>query len=316
MGIVVAALAGLFGGSCDAQPSAPRSRSRLYLLTIRNALLGWCVVAVILGLSSSLLAWLIGGPAELLVGVGNGLVFGLAGGLAGALAGHPLVTPRCIAPVEAIRWMFPRAISNAASGLVFGVVCGVVVGLALGVAVDLAHALIPVALGLIGGVIFGAFFALFFGLVGGVSGREVDAKIVPNQGIRRSAGTALRMGLAFGCLSGLLVWLFAAAIYQQVQVYDATYGLSYGVLFGLLFGIVGALVYGGYACCSHIALRLVLWRMGALPLDTVTFLEYATERVLLRRVGGGYIFVHRLLQDYFAQLEADRQSHEGVRSHS
>ena len=26
----------------------------------------------------------------------------------------------------------------------------------------------------------------------------------------------------------------------------------------------------------------------------------ATERIFLRRVGGGYIFVHRLLQDYLA----------------
>jgi hypothetical protein len=59
-----------------------------------------------------------------------------------------------------------------------------------------------------------------------------------------------------------------------------------------------------YACISHIALRLVLWRTGALPLRTITFLNYATERIFLRRVGGGYIFVHRLLQEYFAGLDA------------
>lgn len=32
-------------------------------------------------------------------------------------------------------------------------------------------------------------------------------------------------------------------------------------------------------------------------------LDYATERILLRKVGGGYIFVHRLLMEYFASLE-------------
>jgi hypothetical protein len=32
------------------------------------------------------------------------------------------------------------------------------------------------------------------------------------------------------------------------------------------------------------------------------FLDYASERILLRKVGGGYIFVHRLLMGYFASL--------------
>jgi hypothetical protein len=63
--------------------------------------------------------------------------------------------------------------------------------------------------------------------------------------------------------------------------------------------------FGGYACMSHIALRLVLWHIGTLPLRTITFLDYATERIFLRRVGGGYIFVHRLLQEYFAGLETE-----------
>jgi hypothetical protein len=30
------------------------------------------------------------------------------------------------------------------------------------------------------------------------------------------------------------------------------------------------------------------------------FLDYAAERLFLRKVGGGYSFIHRLLQDYFA----------------
>ena len=34
----------------------------------------------------------------------------------------------------------------------------------------------------------------------------------------------------------------------------------------------------------------------------IRFLDYATERIFLRKVGGGYIFIHRLLQDYFAEL--------------
>ena len=38
------------------------------------------------------------------------------------------------------------------------------------------------------------------------------------------------------------------------------------------------------------------------PWDYVRFLDHATKRIFLRKVGGGYIFIHRLLQDYFAEL--------------
>jgi hypothetical protein len=37
-------------------------------------------------------------------------------------------------------------------------------------------------------------------------------------------------------------------------------------------------------------------------LNYVKFLDYAEERIFLRKIGGGYIFIHRLLQDYFAAL--------------
>jgi hypothetical protein len=33
-------------------------------------------------------------------------------------------------------------------------------------------------------------------------------------------------------------------------------------------------------------------------------LDY-TDRIFLRKVGGGYIFIHRMLMEYFAALEAD-----------
>ncbi|HEX2326632.1 MAG TPA: hypothetical protein VHQ00_14645, partial [Chloroflexota bacterium] len=71
---------------------------------------------------------------------------------------------------------------------------------------------------------------------------------------------------------------------------------------GLLYALIGGLAFGGYACLSHAAQRLVLWRAGSLPLEAVGFLDYAAGRAFLRRAGGGYLFVHRLLQEHFAAL--------------
>jgi hypothetical protein len=52
----------------------------------------------------------------------------------------------------------------------------------------------------------------------------------------------------------------------------------------------------------HPTLRLLLARAGLAPLRYAAFLDHAAGRVLLRRVGGGWVFVHRLLLDYFAGL--------------
>jgi len=40
-----------------------------------------------------------------------------------------------------------------------------------------------------------------------------------------------------------------------------------------------------------------------MPWNYPRFLDYAAKRILLRKVGGGYMFVHRLLLEYFASLE-------------
>jgi hypothetical protein len=143
-------------------------------------------------------------------------------------------------------------------------------------------------------------------IIAGLGGREVDAKVTPNQGIRQSARTALIAGLFAGLVFGLSAGLVFGLIYGLGP--GVSMGLVSGRFFvmavGLFMGLVSGLGYGGYACLSHGALRLVLWRTGALPLRTITFLDYATERIFLRRVGGGYFFVHRLQQEYFAGLEA------------
>jgi hypothetical protein len=77
-----------------------------------------------------------------------------------------------------------------------------------------------------------------------------------------------------------------------------------GFLLGssLLGGLVGG--SGGLGIfLQHFILRFWLWRTNNLPRNLVTFLDDAAERLLLRKVGGGYIFIHRLLLDYFAALE-------------
>jgi hypothetical protein len=63
------------------------------------------------------------------------------------------------------------------------------------------------------------------------------------------------------------------------------------------------LYHGGFAALKHYVLRFLLWRNDYAPWNYIRFLDHATERVFLRKVGGGYIFTHRLLMEYFAALQ-------------
>ena len=39
-----------------------------------------------------------------------------------------------------------------------------------------------------------------------------------------------------------------------------------------------------------------------MPLNLIKFLDHSARLILLKKVGGGYIFIHRMLLDYFAEL--------------
>ena len=67
------------------------------------------------------------------------------------------------------------------------------------------------------------------------------------------------------------------------------------------FGLMGALVPGS-ACVQHFTLRFVFWCCGVAPLRYVRFLNHATDRMLLQRIGGRYRFIHDLLREHFAAM--------------
>jgi hypothetical protein len=61
-------------------------------------------------------------------------------------------------------------------------------------------------------------------------------------------------------------------------------------------------MFGGLDVIQHYTLRSILRRRGAIPRSYARFLDHSSELILLRRVGGGWIFIHRLLLDHFARI--------------
>ena len=47
-----------------------------------------------------------------------------------------------------------------------------------------------------------------------------------------------------------------------------------------------------------------------MPLRYVPFLDYCAERILLRKVGGGYIFIHRTFLEHMARIDPDALAKE------
>jgi hypothetical protein len=52
---------------------------------------------------------------------------------------------------------------------------------------------------------------------------------------------------------------------------------------------------------KHFLLRGLLRLQRSLPWRYSRFLDHAARLFFLRKVGGAYIFMHRLLQQYFAE---------------
>ena len=242
-------------------------------------------------------------------GLIEGLILGLSGGLLSALLtgkpvgisladeliwswrslGRSLLTKRHI--YATLRVTALIGLGSALSTALSYYGSGVGVGVALIYGLLLA---LPVMLGV------GLSFWLLFGLFQGVSSETIgdQHRVVPNQGIRQSARNCLVSGL----ISTGIVWLtsgLGAGLIATGGIGLRT-GLSVELSIGLSAGLLAGLLNGGLVCLRHSVVRLLLWRVGSIPWNYPRFLDFVAERILLRKVGGGYIFLHQLLLDYFA----------------
>jgi hypothetical protein len=77
------------------------------------------------------------------------------------------------------------------------------------------------------------------------------------------------------------------------------------VALSCLAGLCIGLLNGGLDFLMHFLLRLFFRQRRSFPFRAVPFLDFAADRILLYKVGGGYVFIHRLLLEHFASLELE-----------
>lgn len=150
-----------------------------------------------------------------------------------------------------------------------------------------------IVFGMMFGLIRGVLFGFVFGLLSGKHGSEViSSNSEPNYGIHQSIQTAIISSCGAGIITSSVAYL--------------ALGTEIGILTSILVGIALAVMlffsFGGIGITNHYLIRFLLSKSGKIPTHYVNFLDYARELKLLRRVGSGYIFVHRYLLEHFAEI--------------
>ncbi|MBK8905723.1 MAG: NACHT domain-containing protein [Anaerolineaceae bacterium] len=266
----------------------PRDQQRQFANGLRTRLVG---LFLLIGLAVGGVGALLSDWRALAAGAAAGVV---TGGLL-AFFRLLLVWARVnwfrIDTVELLNWRWPRALLGGGLGAVGGALVGALVWL-----VGRDSGVSP------GWILLLALVGFVSQLVAhGLERDEMKMRTTPGQGVARSAQNGRLVGLLTGVGTTVLLGLglLLASVLKVPVPWSAA--LPFGLAASLYLGVSAGLAYGGLAALQHRLLRCILAQHQLSPPDYIHFLDYAAERNLLRKVGGGYMFVHLLLLDYFRE---------------
>jgi tetratricopeptide (TPR) repeat protein len=136
--------------------------------------------------------------------------------------------------------------------------------------------------------------------------KEAKISARPNQAVWDSVRNLIPIALIYLTLS-LLAVSFLQALGGQPLVSPVSLWVL--VLSMIVFAWLWICFGGGHACIKHFMLRLCLFSTGSISWNYAHFLNYATERLLLQRVGGRYRFIHDLLRQSLANARINTHPH-------
>lgn len=256
------------------------------------------VAAVLLGATAAFtlsIAVNLGAAAVAMQPWYSGLFFGIVA----AAAAFVIQGGFAVRPMEAMRWSWGRVWTWVPRNLALGVVMGAAHGMFSDFWPDLML-----------GVATGIFGLSVIGLV--PAGRE--RRVNPGDGLLESLRNGLLVspliGLVIGGPVGYLVLPFARRYAAPTSMYHVHPNpeLSWAVTLGTSAAVTSLFITGFLAPIMHGALRLVVAWSTPLPLRLVPWLDELTERDLLNRVGGGFLFRHPTLRAWLANAETELDS--------
>jgi hypothetical protein len=280
-------------------------RFRFYLLVGLSG-------GLLVGLSGGVIFGLIGG---LLVGLFVGLLVGLLVGWNGVLIVWVELQEKEFLPVEQLSFSWAEAIKSLSiktlliGGLIFGLVAELLGGLIFRQFGGQIYVLI--------GVLAVLTWGLTIGLLGGLKIKQIEERNILGQGVKNSLKNWLIFGLLSGLLSSLSAGLIGVLIFGLIDglIGMLIVGLIIGLVWGLIVGLVLGLDNGGAFILNHFFIKTILQQADYIPRPYIDFLDYAVERNFLYKKGGGYIFIHRMLMEFFTGLEMqDEEEHKAAKA--
>jgi hypothetical protein len=279
------------------------------------------LIGLIVGIMVALIYWPI--TNNLLFCLMSGLLFGF---FASALEGYKKITM-----VDKFTWSWKRAGLGLGAGMLFGFLSWLTTSLIyLNKALrlldeDPKYFLLRLITFLGAGTLSGLFF--------GVISIELKEGTGPDQPIKQTFANAFKFvvlsGLIFGVFYAVFLRLNLTLFLAPVKVNPIIFGLVVGffgalvgglihpyfmllrwpeklrktIFFSFLLSFIDGIDAGLISIIQHYSLRALLILTDVSPKHLIQFLDYAVDLIFLRRVGGSYIFVHRLLMEHFAQME-------------
>ncbi|MDJ0845982.1 NACHT domain-containing protein [Crocosphaera sp.] len=286
------------------QPYCLESRGEKLMYEVIFGVIRGSIFGLTGGFASALILNLM---AELINLLAFGFIFGLIIGLiVGFIQGLGVEECKDIKPVARIELSFWKNKYKLIKSLIWGLLGGLLAGLFLGLLASVARRRLrgmSLAARVSTGLIFGLLVGMIAILKETLPRAHIDPAISTNQGIKSSITNNVKFSFISSISILIVMGIVLICSYQFPtlitfdgltigNVIKASCILSMGmVLISIFFVEVSAI--------QHFNLRIVLFLLGYTPWNYAKFLDYATNRLFLQRVGGGYRFIHRMLQEHF-----------------
>lgn len=193
---------------------------------------------------------------------------------------HEKTGPRFMQLRPANLWSWQEALTNTLYGMLLGIFYGSLGG--LGLIIVLAIVFPEAGSALLNWVLAGAVFGIVFGLRRGMTSRFLYGMRLENQ-----------HGVVFGLFFGILCGALSQMIFRDMAM---------SLVIGVSSTMTAILLHSGLFYIQYWILRSVLTLNKRIVWNYARFLDHCHERIFLRKVGGGYIFIHRMLMEHFANM--------------
>ena len=132
--------------------------------------------------------------------------------------------------------------------------------------------------------------------LGSLSGPQLEQSHYTNEGIWRSFRTGLLFSLLTMCISVGILMMYRSFILKLELFQSLVFSIQWSIFPSLMSFLIPT-----FSAIQHFSLRVIMWKKGFAPWNYAKFLNSASDRLLLQRIGGRYRFIHNLLQESFAK---------------